>query len=96
MREGFFGLYKGFVVSFVSQMAAHALFFIVYEKRIVYYEKVRQMEHMSAVGWASLEGGVAACAMSQPLWVVKTRMLLNVEKGITERENFRRSVRQIS
>lgn len=40
-REGFFGLYKGFMVSFVSQMAAHALFFIVYENRVVYHEKLR-------------------------------------------------------
>ncbi len=36
-REGFGGLYKGFMVSFLSQMAAHSLFFIVYEKRLAYY-----------------------------------------------------------
>jgi hypothetical protein len=55
-----------------------------------------QMEHMSAVSWASLEGAVSACMLSQPLWVIKTRMLLNIDQNITERENFRRSVREIS
>jgi hypothetical protein len=28
-NEGFTGLYKGFLVSFISQTAAHSLFFIV-------------------------------------------------------------------
>lgn len=51
------------------------------------------MEHMKAVLLASTEGGVAACVLSQPLWVIKTRMLLNIDKGISERENFRRSIR---
>jgi hypothetical protein len=41
------------------------------------------MEHMSAVNRASLEGAVAACVISQPLWVIRTRMLLNVDKNIT-------------
>lgn len=48
---------------------------------------------MEAVGMASLEGALAACLISQPLWVVKTRMLLNIEKTISEKENFVKSVR---
>lgn len=84
------------MVSFVSQMAAHALFFVVYERRLAHYELSLKMEHMDAVTWASLEGGIVACVLSQPLWVIKTRMLLNVDKGITERDNFRRSVSEIS
>lgn len=50
---------------------------------------------MNAVGMASLEGAFAACLISQPLWVIKTRMLLNIEKTISEKENFMKSVREI-
>jgi hypothetical protein len=43
---------------------------------------------MSAVSWASLEAGVVATIVTQPFWVIKTRMLLNVDPNINEFSNF--------
>jgi hypothetical protein len=37
---------------------------------------------MSAVSRASLEAGVLATIATQPFWVIKTRMLLNVSPNI--------------
>ncbi len=39
---------------------------------------------MKAVTLSSIEASVAATIVTQPLWVVKTRMLLNVSKGVSE------------
>jgi hypothetical protein len=38
---------------------------------------------MNAVSIASIEAGVIATIITQPFWVIKTRMLLNVEPNIS-------------
>ena len=44
---------------------------------------------MDAVALASIEASVTATVVTQPVWVVKTRMLLNVNKNVTEWQNFK-------
>lgn len=50
---------------------------------------------MKAVTLSSIEASVAATIVTQPLWVVKTRMLLNVSKGVSEFQNCRLQVLEI-
>ena len=52
-----------------------------YEKRKVHYE-TRGNDAMSSVAMASLEASFAATMITQPVWVVKTRMLLNTSSGM--------------
>lgn len=47
------------------------------------YEK-KGLQKMDSVALASIEAGVIATVVTQPMWVVKTRMLLNVNKNISE------------
>ena len=54
-----------------------------YEVRKNIYEK-RGLQKMDSVTLASIEASVLATVVTQPVWVVKTRMLLNVNKGVTE------------
>jgi hypothetical protein len=39
---------------------------------------------MSAVTYASIEASFIATVVTQPIWVIKTRMLLNTEPKIRE------------
>lgn len=50
---------------------------------------------MKAVLYASLEGSIVGSVVSQPLWVIRTRMLLNTDASISEFQNFKRSASQI-
>lgn len=50
---------------------------------------------MNAVSWASLEAGVIATIITQPFWVIKTRMLLNVNPKINEITNFIEKTKEI-
>ncbi len=43
---------------------------------------------MTSVTLSSLEAGVIVTIFTQPFWVIKTRMLLNVNPFINERQNF--------
>lgn len=50
---------------------------------------------MSAVSWASLEAGILATVLTQPFWVIKTRMLLNIDPKINEFTNFISKTKEI-
>lgn len=50
---------------------------------------------MWAVIYSSLEGSIFATTITQPLWVIKTRMLLNTKPNLNDLENFISSCRQI-
>lgn len=42
---------------------------------------------MNAVTYSSLEASFTATLLTQPIWVVRTRMLLNIRPNIGEMEN---------
>jgi len=48
----------------------------------MFYEN-KNCELMNAVTYASVEASVCATFITQPFWVIKTRMLLDVKKGIS-------------
>ena len=47
---------------------------------------------MNAVTRASIEASVLTTLITQPIWVIKTRMLLNMNQKISEYENFKKQV----
>lgn len=75
------GLYKGFHVSVFSQALASAIFFWVYE---IEKQRYSSMGNMQSVVMASTEAGLVTAALTQPLWMMRTRMVLNLSKGIGE------------
>ncbi len=50
---------------------------------------------MSAVTYSSIEASVAATLVTQPIWVIKTRMLLNTDPNIGEVEHAVSKVKEI-
>lgn len=50
---------------------------------------------MSAVTRASVEASILCTLVTQPIWVIKTRMLLNTNPRISEYQNFKRQVKEV-
>jgi solute carrier family 25 folate transporter 32 len=50
---------------------------------------------MEAVTRASIDASILATLLTQPIWVIKTRMLLNINRKISEYQNFKKQVKQI-
>jgi solute carrier family 25 folate transporter 32 len=50
---------------------------------------------MDAVTLASIEASILTTLFTQPIWVIKTRMLLNVNKKISELQNFKKQTSEI-
>jgi solute carrier family 25 folate transporter 32 len=50
---------------------------------------------MDTVMMASVEASLISTLITQPMWVIKTRMVLNVHKNITEHQNFKEQVREL-
>lgn len=50
---------------------------------------------MKAVTKASIEASILTTFLTQPIWVIKTRMLLNVNKKIGEFENLKNQSMEI-
>lgn len=69
------------------------LFLCRYETRKSIYEK-DGYSTMDAVARASAEASVLTTFITQPIWVIKTRMLLNTRK-MGELENFKTQVKEI-
>lgn len=65
-----------------------------YETRKTLYQN-GGYETMNAVTRASVEASVLTTLITQPIWVIKTRMLLNMNQKISEYENFKKQVKEI-
>ncbi|XP_031472481.1 uncharacterized protein LOC116244728 [Nymphaea colorata] len=50
---------------------------------------------MNAVTQASVEASILCTLITQPIWVIKTRMLLNTNPKISEYQNFKRQVKEV-
>ena len=50
---------------------------------------------MTAVALASGEASLVGTIVTQPLWVIRTRMLLNTNPSLRDKDNFLFSCRQI-
>jgi len=65
-----------------------------YERRKNTYEE-QGLGKMDAVTRASIEASMLTTLVTQPIWVIKTRMLLNCNKRISEFQNFKNQTSQI-
>ena len=48
---------------------------------------------MKSVTYASIEAAIFSTLITQPFWVIKTRMILDVKPGISEFQNFKQKTR---
>ena len=65
-----------------------------YEVRKSLYEK-KGLQKMESVTLASIEASGIATLVTQPIWVIKTRMLLNTNNGLTEWQNCKHQASEI-
>lgn len=52
-------------------------------------------KYLPHVAIASLEAAILCVIITEPVWIIKTRMLLNIERGISGFQNFSNSVQEI-
>lgn len=55
----------------------------------------KDFELLDSVALASLEAGVLATVITQPFWVIKTRMLLNTDSKVNEFTNLASKTKEI-
>lgn len=94
LDEGLKGLYKGFYISLLCQASSMSFFFWRYETRKDQLQ-AQGLPTMEAVSRASVEASLLATLLTQPIWVIKTRMLLNINPTASEWQNLTRQVREV-
>ncbi|EAR86367.3 folate carrier protein, putative (macronuclear) [Tetrahymena thermophila SB210] len=95
-QEGVRGLYKGFGWTLFAQSVSRVLFFTLYEKSRDFYEKI--LQHQSKefqIFVASTQSGVIATFITTPMWILKTRMLLNTKQNISGYQNLNSAILSI-
>jgi solute carrier family 25 folate transporter 32 len=78
----------------VRLLLAVPTFLSSYETRKSKFQRAGY-ERMKAVTRASVEASILCTLITQPIWVVKTRMLLNTNQNISEWQNCKRQIREI-
>jgi len=100
-EEGMRGLYKGFAFSFLTNSLAISIFFSLYRVVQYSYERLKHFhegrtthkKYLPHVTLASIEASLLSVVITEPVWIVKTRMLLNTDEKISGITNFNKSVR---
>ncbi|EGR29358.1 mitochondrial carrier protein, putative [Ichthyophthirius multifiliis] len=94
-QEGFKGLYKGFWWSFFAQSTSRILFFTIYENvRNRLEEHSNTLQKDVQIFISSTTSGIIASFITTPMWIIKTRMLLNT-KQIDGFHNLSSTISQI-
>lgn len=84
-EEGIRGLYRGVVPVTVGYLPTWAIYFTVYERAKVFYPgffsrtfdvNVNSLNHFAA----SITAGVSSSCLINPIWVVKTRLMIQTGK----------------
>jgi len=99
-EEGIRGLYKGFAFSFLTNSLSTSLFFSLYKVVQFSYEWLKHFhegrtthkKYLPHVTLASIEASLLSVFITEPVWIVKTRMLLNTEEKISGLANFTKSI----
>jgi len=81
-EEGISGLFRGVFFHWIAQTVSNVLFFQLYESR---KEKLLDIHHYKpylAVLRASTEASLVSVFATQPLWVIKTRRILNYKQKV--------------
>ena len=76
----------------VLLLLAVFLYLFRYETRKDAYEE-KGYNKMKAVTYASTEASILSTLITQPIWVIKTRMMLNMNKKISEFDNCKKQIR---
>jgi hypothetical protein len=89
-NEGIRGLYKGVSLSLLSTNSSRTLFFGVYGKQKSRYEKIYGMQSQKPIIYASIQSSIITSIVTSPLWVAKTRVVLN-----TAQTSFKKTFSEI-
>jgi len=93
--EGMRGLYRGVVLSAMSSNAAKFIFFGLFGMEKQRYENKFGKKSQMAIVFASLEASIIATVLTSPLWVIKTRLILNTKTETTGFQNMLTSIKEV-
>lgn len=79
-QEGFFSMFKGVSINIVAGTVSYGTFFYLYETFKQRLPSDEYSEFTSSL-IASTQAAAISSAMMQPVWVLKTRRILDMEKG---------------
>ena len=76
--EGLISFYRGVYINLMGNSVANAIFFYIYgyEKKLWNYK--RETAPMWLTAYISMKAAVISWAFTNPIWVIKTRISLNV------------------
>ena len=88
--EGFKGLYRGYSVTAFCTPMFHAMYFPIYENFKEFYRNTIGIEDGSFTLYAlaASSSGVISNCISNPFWMVRTRMQAEIFRTMSE-ENYR-------
>lgn len=84
-EEGIRGLYKGVVPVTIGYLPTWAIYFTVYERAKGFYPEYFSRTFGVSVDWlnhfaASITAGISSSCLVNPIWVVKTRLMIQTGK----------------
>lgn len=96
-EEGVHGLYRGLVPITVGYLPTWMIYFTVYEKAKIFYPKMvkgvlqiddQELKRRTLLNYwiysiSAMTAGAASTAVTNPIWVVKTRLMLQTGNGNT-------------
>lgn len=81
-EEGFRGLYRGLVPITLGYFPSWMIYFTCYEHSKRWYGKLIDDDNLSYF-MSAITSGAASTTLTNPIWVVKTRMMLQMDNGKT-------------
>ena len=88
--EGFKGLYRGYSVTAFCTPMFHAMYFPIYERMKEFFRVNLELKEGSFAlyAFAASSSGVISNCISNPFWMVRTRMQAEIFRTMSE-ENYR-------
>ncbi|KAF8862402.1 mitochondrial folate transporter-like protein/carrier [Acephala macrosclerotiorum] len=81
-EEGLRGMYRGLGPIILGYLPTWAVYFTVYGKSKVFFGK--RFENKNLVNfWSSIVGGACSTMITNPIWVIKTRLMSQVSRKST-------------
>jgi K+-sensing histidine kinase KdpD len=76
-NDGLVSLYRGVLLNLVASSISQTLFFYIYSDGKKRYNFDAQKPNSWITAWVSLRAGIFSMALTTPMWVVKTRIVLH-------------------
>lgn len=90
-EEGVRGLYRGIVPITLGYFPTWMIYFSCYEHFKKFYTNLTQDENISYFA-SAISSGAISSTLTNPIWVVKTRLMLQMDNGKTIYDSMNKSV----